>query len=734
MRRALDKLTKKFGNALDHAKGGVLVSQIGDDEKKENTVTSINEENMQVTVNDRASLSKTKIENLKNEIVKLGQLGIKLNANGKVIKILTDKFTEDKNIFSKKGRTLREVNARIKAIPYFNKILKESKYSGTDTNIRGLDSEAKKGVVAMHSFKGNYGDFEIEALIRDKGAKQFLYEIKFIENEKSSQQSMTDKSASPAPKGDVENNAIISQADGKSNTFEKNSSKKSSSGINDRKSIAQNKQRQLEIIQETNPMWDDYHVGIRTAEDIRTWAEVLELNDESEGQFIWGDFSRADAEQALKDGTITVYSSYPIKNGVFVSTSYVQAQEYAGGRNGKVYSKTIPLTDVAWINGDEGQYASVEDINTRYSKTGSSSKGIDSNSKKVYNNVYTEYQYNSFGWVRANDILTSDQYKDFTQKFAQIKNGKNKNYVKSASGSYIIAIGGTNDGYGFGIDNVLVYATGTIAYPQVEKIVKIDLYAEDDINIVRSFIYAKERNKNAQASYLAEDQYGEELVSNIRREDLPDYQRYQSEARARRSGGESGGAYKSYIAKQDGERDSGEARADRSINDRSSKTGKDTVEMSRGEIEKLRANYMSDKVFDKKGVSDALNGITMFKKLPSDVRGKLIESIRTGFNEHRAYDRYIEVTTERLYATIMQESDFELYELDMKESKDAEMQLKDEIKLALQNIVDEADESTLSKMRKKAYAEVEDEIKALKAERDKLKKQEKRSLFLLFYY
>lgn len=125
------------------------------------------------------------------------------------------------------------------------------------------------------------------------------------------------------------------------------------------------KQRQFKIIKETNPMWDDYHTGIRTVDDVRTWEEVLELNDEREGQFVWGDFSREDAEQALKDGKITVYSSYPIKNGVFVSTSYIQAEEYAGGRGGKVYSKTIPLTNVAWINGDEGQYAEVS--NLRYS-------------------------------------------------------------------------------------------------------------------------------------------------------------------------------------------------------------------------------------------------------------------------------------------------------------------------------------------------------------------------------
>ena len=119
------------------------------------------------------------------------------------------------------------------------------------------------------------------------------------------------------------------------------------------------KQAQFDIIQKTNPMWDEYHVGIRSADDIRTWKEVLKLDDEREGRFVWGDFSRADAEQALKNGKVTVYSSYPIKNGVFVSTSYVQAEEYAGGRGGKVYSKTVPLDKVAWINGDEGQYVDV---------------------------------------------------------------------------------------------------------------------------------------------------------------------------------------------------------------------------------------------------------------------------------------------------------------------------------------------------------------------------------------
>ena len=117
------------------------------------------------------------------------------------------------------------------------------------------------------------------------------------------------------------------------------------------------KEKQLEIINKSNPMLDDYHLGIRSIEDIKTFDEVIN-DDES---FVYGDFSKEDAEKALKDGKVTVYSSKPIEQGNFVSTSKNMAQDYAG-RNGKVYSQEVSLNDVAWINGDEGQYAKVEDM------------------------------------------------------------------------------------------------------------------------------------------------------------------------------------------------------------------------------------------------------------------------------------------------------------------------------------------------------------------------------------
>lgn len=116
------------------------------------------------------------------------------------------------------------------------------------------------------------------------------------------------------------------------------------------------KQKQLDIILKTNPMQDDYHTGIRTVEDIKTFDEVIN-DDES---FVWGDFSQEDAKKALEKGTVTVYSSKPIENGNFISTSRNMARDYSG--NGKIYSKEVPLKYVAWINGDEGQYAKVDDV------------------------------------------------------------------------------------------------------------------------------------------------------------------------------------------------------------------------------------------------------------------------------------------------------------------------------------------------------------------------------------
>lgn len=116
------------------------------------------------------------------------------------------------------------------------------------------------------------------------------------------------------------------------------------------------KQAQFDIVQANNPMHDDYHVGIRSVDDIKSFDETID----DEESFVWGDYSREDAKRDLEKGTVTVYSSYPIEQGTFVSTSRNQAMDYAGGKNAKIYTQEVPITDVAWISGDEGQFAKTE--------------------------------------------------------------------------------------------------------------------------------------------------------------------------------------------------------------------------------------------------------------------------------------------------------------------------------------------------------------------------------------
>ena len=134
------------------------------------------------------------------------------------------------------------------------------------------------------------------------------------------------------------------------------------------------KQKQLDIINQFNPAREgSQQTWIRSVDDIKTLKEAAKSEDL---QSYTPDFTEQDLQKALKKGEITVYSSHPIEQGAFITPSQMEAQSYAG--NGKVYSKTIPIDDVAWIDTLQGQYAKIpneiktynqnQDIQTEKSK------------------------------------------------------------------------------------------------------------------------------------------------------------------------------------------------------------------------------------------------------------------------------------------------------------------------------------------------------------------------------
>ena len=123
------------------------------------------------------------------------------------------------------------------------------------------------------------------------------------------------------------------------------------------------KKKQLEIIQNTNPMWDDYHVGIRTLSDIKDAKFVFSKNGWSEDEpgnteAIYPDWTFEMAQEALRKGKLVVYSSKPIVDGNFVTPSKMNAKCYGT----QIYQQVVNLDDIAWINSEEGQVARVRKL------------------------------------------------------------------------------------------------------------------------------------------------------------------------------------------------------------------------------------------------------------------------------------------------------------------------------------------------------------------------------------
>lgn len=129
---------------------------------------------------------------------------------------------------------------------------------------------------------------------------------------------------------------------------------------------ADRKAAQFAIIRDSNAADDAYHTWIRSAAEIKTLSETLANPEWAEYDEYDPDYTRQMAEDAIRTGKITVYSSYKIGNGVFVTPSRMEAESYSG--DGKVYSKTVNVADVAWIDPTQGQYAPANTTDIRYSQ------------------------------------------------------------------------------------------------------------------------------------------------------------------------------------------------------------------------------------------------------------------------------------------------------------------------------------------------------------------------------
>ena len=170
---------------------------------------------------------------------------------------------------------------------------------------------------------------------------------------------------------------------------------------------------------------------------------------------------------------------------------------------------------------------------------------------------YTEKQYNDYGWVRVNDVLSDREYADFNRKMNNLSAEIRRS--KTANGEYIIPV---NDmkGERFGVDNVLVFAKGTYQNPKITRVIRIGFEDktynnETNLTILREYIYEQERQDNEYASII-EDVYPQAIISRYTKGNIPSYQESKIERRRRSSGSESGGIDGTDREIQDGRGDS----------------------------------------------------------------------------------------------------------------------------------------------------------------------------------
>lgn len=241
-----------------------------------------------------------------------------------------------------------------------------------------------------------------------------------------------------------------------------------------------------------------------------------------------GDWITLTYDYAKKHGENNIIGSYKIikktaqAKDIYTDGNSIHEFGYDDGNN-YYYGDTTnyrKLADVITFD-DEGNPIRLRDRfnfrndDIRYSL---SEKDIDK---------YTTAQYNNFGWVRANDVLTARQWSDFNHKYNEIKFQNYGEVHKSSNGEYIVAV---NDmtGDSFGVDNVLVFVKGSPDDPKVTQVIKINSNDETEIDSIRREIY---ESKGISSYYYFE--------GVLERSTLQDFPRWETRRRNdRQSGGD----------------------------------------------------------------------------------------------------------------------------------------------------------------------------------------------------
>ena len=154
--------------------------------------------------------------------------------------------------------------------------------------------------------------------------------------------------------------------------------------------------------------------------------------------------------------------------------------------------------------------------------------------------IYTEEEYNNFGWARDADAISVKELDDLYSKIQE--KGTLRRFKQSASGEAIVEVN-NKPRTTLDVDNVFVFVKGTKNFPEITRVLRVSLFSETDMEKVRKYIYAREKNHpDARAGAFDGNALWEDgLVYEYTRRDWADYQKYWAQIRQRSVRGEGAG-------------------------------------------------------------------------------------------------------------------------------------------------------------------------------------------------
>lgn len=310
--------------------------------------------------NDRDSWS-TQLEDYINGKIRRGQDVTLIGADGDELILTATSAGKLSSQYTSDGRTMSETayERKANAAAHIDELAQVSTRGKKNVS----DAESRHGDMASEGwnyrtayfmdFDGKY--YRVNISVAQGADGKMIYNIGQMKEEASPKVKGSSAETGNGPRGFASSENSI--RNGGENVKQKNSE------VVDE---ADRKAAQFAIIRDSNAADDAHHTWIRSAAEIKTLSETLADPEWAEYDEYDPDYTRQMAEDAIRTGKITVYSSYKIGNGVFVTPSRMEAESYSGG--GKVYSKTVNVADVAWIDPTQGQYAPTNTADIRYSQ------------------------------------------------------------------------------------------------------------------------------------------------------------------------------------------------------------------------------------------------------------------------------------------------------------------------------------------------------------------------------